>query len=413
MKHETFIIQNYQKGIGKSSIARMLEREFPETYGGLSFEKRRHYVRRVIKSYTEEGEDFVETETHQYSTPEKLSALSPDGKIMSPKQFMEFYGLDPQDIKSYKLVTHTGIPYYNIASKSNEEDEDLPTLEDIQEVVKAHLSTLPPYTSVKTSSSKILVLTIADLHFGAYVEGLYRTRDYSTQTLIEKLGEIVDIINGMGGTEVHVHFLGDMIESFTGLNHINSWKGLERGMYGAEVIKTATTILHKHFLSKINNLSTILSVGGNHDRLTSNKAEDTDSGACDLIMWGLGLLGYKYEFSPRVISKNVDGIRYILTHGHDPLAKKSTKDLCWDYGEKGVFNLVMSGHLHNVSEKRPIKAKEEETIKEDAIDHRRYIVPPLFTGNDYSERLGFSSNSGFIVTQNNGKGLPHTHLFTI
>lgn len=37
----------------------------------------------------------------------------------------------------------------------------------------------------------------------------------------------------MNYSEVNILFLGDMIESFTGLNHKNSWKGLQKGMIGA------------------------------------------------------------------------------------------------------------------------------------------------------------------------------------
>jgi hypothetical protein len=42
-------------------------------------------------------------------------------------------------------------------------------------------------------------------------------------------------------------------------------------------------ILHEKLLSKINNLNKIYIVAGNHDRLTSDKDEDVDGGAADLI----------------------------------------------------------------------------------------------------------------------------------
>ena len=50
---------------------------------------------------------------------------------------------------------------------------------------------------------------------------------------------------------VHVHLLGDLIESFTGLNHKNSWKGLDKGMFGVSAVKLFVKLFKKHFLDNI------------------------------------------------------------------------------------------------------------------------------------------------------------------
>jgi predicted phosphodiesterase len=212
----------------------------------------------------------------------------------------------------------------------------------------------------------------------------------------------------MNYKEVHVLFLGDMIESFTGLNHKNSWKGLQKGMIGAEVIKFSVNVLHEKLLSKINNLKDVKLVAGNHDRLTSDKAEDTDGGACDLISFGLELRGYNVEFHPTVISAEIDGINYILLHGHKGISRKATKDLCWDFGKKGMYNVILEGHLHSIIQKLSVNLKGKfNIIKDDSVDHIRMNARSLFTGNGFSEDLGYTSNAGFSIITNNGKGLPN------
>ena len=180
-------------------------------------------------------------------------------------------------------------------------------------------------------------------------------------------------------------------------------------MVGAEVVKLCCNVLHEKFLSKIDNLKTVKIVAGNHDRLTSGKDEDAEGGAANLIAWGLSLIGYDIEFNAIEISHKVDDICHVLLHGHHLISKNSTAEICWKYGEHGVYNVVSEGHLHTMME----KVKPIYTIKDDSIDHRRIVCPSFFTGNFYSETLGYSSNSGFVIFRNNGKGVPHMFCYSV
>lgn len=282
------------------------------------------------------------------------------------------------------------------------------TAEDIKEILLKEFENVVKFETNFIKGDKVGNVIIADLHLGAYIDGLVNTRDYSIPILINYLESIVQNVNLMNYSEVNILFLGDMIESFTGLNHKNSWKGLQKGMIGAEVIKFSVNILHEKLLSKINNLNQVKLVAGNHDRLTSDKDEDTDGGACDLIAFGLELRGYKIEFHPTVISCEIDGINYILLHGHKGISSRATKDICWDFGKKGIYNVVLEGHLHSIIQKMSVNMKGKfNIIKDDSVDHIRMNARSLFTGNGYSEDLGYTSNAGFSIITNNGKGLPN------
>ena len=185
-------------------------------------------------------------------------------------------------------------------------------------------------------------------------------------------------------------------------------------MVGAEAVKLVVRILHENFLSKIKNWDKVKVVAGNHDRVTSDNKEDVQGDAANLVCWGLNLIGYDIEFNPLVITHTVGNICHILTHGHHGISKKSTKQICWDYGIQGKYNLICEGHLHSTIQKLNIKQRDNyQTFKDDSVDHKRINCPSFFTGNFFSESLGYTSESGFMITEDNGKGVPNIFYYAI
>lgn len=369
----------------------------------------RRYFSTVINTQTE-----TKTDTVQYSTEASMSALKSNGTFMSIEEYCAAYGIPFEQARTYKLVTHTGTPYYNIASNVLGE-ESYVSEQELKDLIKEGLEGVKLTLKTNaTGSNSVGVVKLADLHLGAYVDNLIRTKNFSIDILANMLFDAANEVNKRGYSVVHVHILGDLIESFTGLSHKNTWKGLDKAMVGAEAVKLVVKILHDNFLARINNLGEVKVVAGNHDRVTSDNKEDVQGGAANLVCWGLELIGYSIEFNPLVITHYVDDICHILTHGHHPISKKSTKQLCWDYGMQGVYNLICEGHLHSIIQKLNVNQRESyQTIKDDAVDHRRINCPSFFTGNFFSESLGYTSESGFIITENNGKGVPNVFYYAI
>ncbi len=352
------------------------------------------------------------SDTIQYKSDVQLSAMKLDGTIMSIDEYCEYYGIPIEQARTYKLVTHTGTPYYNIASNILEAEPEV-TEQELKDLIEDGLRNVK-YVKQNSKGLGTGVVKISDLHLGAYVDNLIRTKNFSIDILANKLYDAATEVNKRDYSKVHVHILGDLIESFTGLSHKNTWKGLDKAMVGAEAVKLVTRILHDNFLSRIVNLDSVKVVAGNHDRVTSDNKEDVQGGAANLVCWGLELLGYDVEFNPLVITHKVDDICHILTHGHHAISKKSTKQLCWDYGVQGIYNLICEGHLHSIIQKLNINQRDSyQTIKDDAVDHRRITCPSFFTGNFFSESLGYTSESGFVITENNGKGVPNVFYYAI
>ena len=342
-----------------------------------------------------------------------FTAIGEDGQLMNIEDYCKHYGLDVNKIRSYKLISHSGIPFYN-AVFYEEVVEPAVTEQELKELILRGFEGVKYNPVYKETKNKIGVVKIADLHLGAYVDNLIRTKNFSIDILANKLSEAVNDINERNYSTVHIHILGDLIESFTGLSHKNTWKGLDKAMVGAEAVKLVVKILHDNFLSKITNLGEVKVVAGNHDRVTSDNKEDVQGGAANLVCWGLELIGYNVEFNPLVITHTIGNITHILGHGHHNLSKKSTKQLCWDYGIQGNYNLICEGHLHSIIQKLNVNQRDTyQTIKDDAVDHRRMNIPSFFTGNFFSESLGYTSESGFVVVEDNGKGVPNVFFSAV
>ncbi len=381
----------------------------------------------VLKKNSEPKEDLDEetdnitiSDSNNYANDKQskksvgFTAIGDDGGLMNIEQYCSHYGLNVNTIRSYKLISHSSIPFYNIVFQDEDKNVPLVTEEELKKLISDGLEQIKYTPSVVPTKTKIGVVKIADLHLGAYVDNLIRTKNFSIDILANKLTDAVNEINQRNYSIVHIHILGDLIESFTGLNHKNTWKGLDKAMVGAEAIKCVTKILHDNFLSKINNLGEVKVVAGNHDRVTSDNKEDVQGGAANLVCWALELLGYSIEFNSLVISHTVDNICHILTHGHHSLSKKSTKQICWDYGVQGKYNLICEGHLHSIIQKLSVNQRDGfKTITDDAVDHRRMNVPSFFTGNFFSESLGYTSESGFVITEDNGKGVPNVFYYAV
>ena len=271
----------------------------------------------------------------------------------------------------------------------------------------------------EAKGSKTGVLSVADLHIGADIKHLVKGQDFDVKILVKKLNLVAARINSFQYKHVYVNMLGDYFESITGMNHTDTWKSIGSGMYGGSLIINGVEIIAA-FLAKINNLRGVNIVSGNHDRLSSRRDEDTEQSAAHILAWGLGLKfpDLDIEYHADVISKDIDGICYLLTHGHLGINKKDTSKVIFRFGDSEKYTLWLSGHWHSrLTTRTRVTAVEKYddivTVSIDEMPYRKILVPSLFTGNKWSERHGFSGTSGCIISENNGDGHPNVFDFTV
>jgi hypothetical protein len=248
-------------------------------------------------------------------------------------------------------------------------------------------------TPPRPGAPKVQKVTLADTHAGAKVAGMLRSFQIDREQLFDYAQQLCDEVNAVGAEQNWLFGLGDYIETLTGLNHPNSWKGADT--FGADSIALAVE-LWEFFIGRIHNLVGILAVGGNHDRITSNKKEDTGSEVANAVFYILRrLYGHvlDIEYHPKLVCRQIDGITYILKHGYtgDVSSEKNATDLIADFQTKGVFTVLVTADKHT------------RGVFLDGNRKRWLRCPSLFTGNEYSEDLGFTSLAGaYLITAHRG-----------
>jgi predicted phosphodiesterase len=250
----------------------------------------------------------------------------------------------------------------------------------IDRLVKHTSSKLPKPTSGVTSG--VTNVVIADLHMGRFSE-CRLNYEYNTEIARDRLRQISSEIPNTH--EINVFCLGDVIESFTGKNKENTWKELQ--LHGAKVALFAYDVLEE-FFGSIPNLNKVYFVGGNHDRITDSKKDDSEAQVLEIIHGIFTRMGrFKTVFDPTLVQFEVDGISYILTHGDEKITKLPGSELVLEHGDPYLFNCILSGHLH-----------KKDLIEEGSRFTKR-IVPPIVSGSSYEFKNGWHSNPGYLLIQ--------------
>jgi predicted phosphodiesterase len=394
----------------------------------------RTYKNNSDSNYNSNNNTKVTADQKEYTTTElsenKMKSEAVTRKVItSEAEAIEFFKVDLNVWKVIKFKCRSwttpinGEDYVNtyVALDMERRDE---SIQDVCDKIKSYLrnNTESKGKSIVNLQSKkrVGVVSCADIHLGAVVKDLIRTPDFNLDILISYLNKVADNVNAHNFSEVHLNLLGDYVESVSGLNHLNTFKSLDSNLVGAKLIKVTSEILSDALISKIHNLKSINMVSGNHDRFTPEKDVDNEGYAGGMICYVLELLhkDINISYHPMLLSKDIDGIRYIMTHGHYLLSKKHALETINKFGNTDNFTTILEGHTHarrQMSSKKIFASKINDIalVEMDDLKYRKIVVPAIFTGNFYSEGLGFSANSGFLITYNNGKGIPNVYDYSL
>ena len=107
-----------------------------------------------------------------------------------------------------------------------------------KEVISEFLEEYPncetiQFTEIKQSNSqyKEISVNIADLHSGSKSERMKITENWSMEVMEQKLESAAILINSYNSPVVHLNFLGDLVETVSGVNHPDSWKLVQDGIF--------------------------------------------------------------------------------------------------------------------------------------------------------------------------------------
>jgi hypothetical protein len=185
------ILRLYEEESNKTKVAReyCMIKNIPYT------DSIRKSISNIINESNEDLENTTKTETNQYNELSPLSALKVDGKIMSIEEYCIFYNIPFEEVRTYKLVTHTGKgAYYNIASnpiKGNGfEDFYKALLGDIENISNkpSNIFRQRPVDQ----ESYLLVLDPCDVHIGKLADSFETGEDYNSQIAVQRVKEGVE-----------------------------------------------------------------------------------------------------------------------------------------------------------------------------------------------------------------------------
>ena len=147
--------------------------------------------------------------------PFVLSAWNDEGYMMDIDKYCEHYQLPRHDIKSYKLVSHTGTPYYNILFKDNEIIEDVDLLVSISNL----LIDVPKFKLIKRPNSKLTDrLIYTDVHVGmdASRKDLAQyAMDWNKDELFKRVNIMVsEVVANKTSNTIIVDELGDYMDGY-------------------------------------------------------------------------------------------------------------------------------------------------------------------------------------------------------
>lgn len=268
--------------------------------------------------------------------------------------------------------------------------------QEFESAILDYVSSLPKVINVPKSHEaqiETAIIHVCDIHIGAEIQEVKQNKRVTQQAFnsdiaLERLLKIAEDANQKKAGKVTLVINGDIIETFTGLNHINSWKGIDTKYgYGTKATIKAIEILQQ-FIQKINNLERVILISGNHDRTTSNNSEDVDG---EIIYWVHYILKSMFgkvmeiDFSTDIHAIKLGDVGFLFTHGHLGLSKKDPSNIVLDYGfGEHIYHMIVEGHLHT------------RKVKHDSLNRRVLVAPSIFTGNNYSKQGGWSTLPGYL-----------------
>jgi hypothetical protein len=155
---------------------------------------RRQFSKKINAINDDAMENINYTDTNQYGTDTQLSARKSDGTLMNIEEYCSIYGIPFEQVRTYKLVTHTGTPYYNIASNVIK-NEDLGNLYELfLEDLKSYAPKYNTYKRESYSDGHLLIVDPADIHIGKLCNAFETGETYNNQIAVQR---VMSGVNGI------------------------------------------------------------------------------------------------------------------------------------------------------------------------------------------------------------------------
>lgn len=138
------------------------------------------------KKYLELIQDST-TDSNNYTTKGHFTAVADDGSLMDIEEYCDHYALDYSKIRSWKLITHTAIPFYNVVFYENFKEEKDSFREDLIKDLRQYSPNFPKLERVESNDSYLLVIDPADIHIGKLASAFETGETYNNQIAVQRV----------------------------------------------------------------------------------------------------------------------------------------------------------------------------------------------------------------------------------
>lgn len=318
----------------------------------------------------------------------QMSALKKCGTLMDIDEYCEHYGIPRSNVRSYKLVTHTATPYYNIQSTSIAEDSDIDILAKIDSLIKSR-SKKPISRKKVKYDVKVAQLVFSDVHIGMdNKDGLYGG-NWSEKSLMERRKEMTRaFVNSVDRADcVQIINLGDYADGLDGKT-VRRQHDLPQNMSNEQVFDAGVKFMLDTFEDIYHNVKCNRFVW--YNVCNSNHSSSFDYFIAQAFK---AVVMAKYS-NVEIINerKFIGHIEHkgrvdIITHGKDDINLRfGFKPNLDEKGERKIEEYIKHYNLHG---------KDIHFHKGDS--HLRVVdkSSPYFTYNSY---LAFSPSSNWVQT---------------
>lgn len=323
----------------------------------------------------------------------RLSALRDDGKVMDIDEFCEHYGISRNDVKSYKLVSHTSIPYYNIQSKDVADTYSFDIIEKIDEYVRSVKPKKRPISFKRIPKTSIARLVFTDVHVGMdNSDSLYggkwdknsleERRSAMVRKFLENTPKEVDCIQ--------VFNLGDFMDGLDGKT-VRRQHDLPQNMSNEEAFDVGLNFLLRTLEEISSNIKYNKIIW--YNVCNSNHSSSFDYFVCQAFK-GVALSNFhsiEIINERKFIGHFVHGNRAeILTHGKDDINLRfGFRPTLEEKGRQKIDEYIKFYNLHNYK------------ISFHKGDSHLRVVDKTCQNFDYNSYMALSPSSNWVQTNFN------------
>lgn len=164
------------------------------------------------------------------------------GKMMGINEYCHRYNLPYEHVQQYKLITHTGTPYYNTLFKEVTKAFEIVSVEAIENTLKKWVIPMEiAYPLDKKCGKWFDRLVYTDAHIGMDTDkdgiAMYPTTWNKKTQLSRAVSMALELIANKSGNEVYIDELGDFMDGYNGLT-VRGGHTLPQNMSNEEAFDT-------------------------------------------------------------------------------------------------------------------------------------------------------------------------------